>query len=264
MVCFVVSMQVKKGICEWLAWIVRIKRPVRAQPKPFSDTKTISIELNERSSHSLLANVLDLDDDFQTIHSPNCTNPQHIHTQRFPFSNHNLQTTRDGNGLPAHHQPSTDPPTFRERCSAAGSTCCAVTSSSVTLLQSILRELQYMTDKVKADDARSDLCSDWKFAAMVIDRLCLWLFTVFTFVSTVGIMLSAPNVIRWGDWAIYRVEGIELIQLKRLCRPSYIYRVNYRASDRIREWFSWSGVCMHGVMNVPTWMILLHAPTEAN
>ncbi|ETN81005.1 Cation transporter family protein [Necator americanus] len=37
--------------------------------------------------------------------------------------------------------------------------------------------------------------NDWKFAAMVVDRLCLFIFTIFIVVSTCGIMFSSPHLI---------------------------------------------------------------------
>jgi len=37
--------------------------------------------------------------------------------------------------------------------------------------------------------------NDWKFAAMVLDRLCLITFTLFTFVATIAVLLSAPHII---------------------------------------------------------------------
>ena len=36
---------------------------------------------------------------------------------------------------------------------------------------------------------------DWKFAAMVIDRMCLIVFTLFTVVATIAVLLSAPHVL---------------------------------------------------------------------
>jgi nicotinic acetylcholine receptor len=35
---------------------------------------------------------------------------------------------------------------------------------------------------------------DWKFVAMVLDRLFLWIFTVAVFVGTCGIILHAPTL----------------------------------------------------------------------
>ena len=36
--------------------------------------------------------------------------------------------------------------------------------------------------------------SDWKFAAMVLDRLCLVTYTTFTIVATVAMLSTAPHV----------------------------------------------------------------------
>ena len=36
---------------------------------------------------------------------------------------------------------------------------------------------------------------DWKLAAMVIDRLCLILYTLFTSIATVVVLWTAPHVI---------------------------------------------------------------------
>lgn len=35
---------------------------------------------------------------------------------------------------------------------------------------------------------------DWKYAAMVIDRLLLWVFSSAFFVGTFGILLKAPSI----------------------------------------------------------------------
>ena len=68
-------LQVKKGICDWLARIVRMNRPKNcAPPTPTHAATTVKKSgskraqltaelLQQRSSRSLLANVLDLEDD---------------------------------------------------------------------------------------------------------------------------------------------------------------------------------------------------------
>ena len=61
-------------------------------------------------------------------------------------------------------------------------------------LRGILKELRFLTDKVKDDDEFQVACGDWKFAAMVIDRMCMIVFTLFTVVSTVAILFSAPSM----------------------------------------------------------------------
>ncbi|VDK83035.1 unnamed protein product [Cylicostephanus goldi] len=44
-------------------------------------------------------------------------------------------------------------------------------------------------------DREEEAANNWKFAAMVVDRLCLYLFTVFILASTVGIFSSAPYLV---------------------------------------------------------------------
>lgn len=69
--------------------------------------------------------------------------------------------------------------------------------TSNTLLKSILEEMKFATGRMKAEDTRCDMCNDWKFAAMVVDRACLWVFTLFTLGSTAVIFISAPNVVHF-------------------------------------------------------------------
>ena len=149
------SQQVKKGVCEWLAWLLRMQRPGReiTRKKLIQNAKMRDLEMRERSSKSLLANVLDLDDDFRANSAPHYTS---------------VKIGNDENSL--HMYP------------------------GKVELREILRELRFLTEKMKKDEEFEDHCNDWKFAAMVIDRLCLWMFTMFTIVSTFAILFSAPHI----------------------------------------------------------------------
>ena len=62
-------------------------------------------------------------------------------------------------------------------------------------LSGILKELRVITDKIRQDDENAITTNDWKFAAMVVDRICLILFTLFTIVATIGVLFSAPHII---------------------------------------------------------------------
>ena len=62
-------------------------------------------------------------------------------------------------------------------------------------LQCILKELKFITNRMKIHDEELDIISDWKFAAMVIDRFCLITFTAFTVITTIAVLLSAPHII---------------------------------------------------------------------
>lgn len=61
-------------------------------------------------------------------------------------------------------------------------------------LLAILNELRFITHKVKADNEATEEANDWKFAAMVIDRLCFITFSLYLIVATMAIFFSAPNI----------------------------------------------------------------------
>lgn len=62
-------------------------------------------------------------------------------------------------------------------------------------LSLILKEIKIITDKIRDDEESAAIENDWKFAAMVLDRLCLIIFTLFTIVATVAVLAAAPHVI---------------------------------------------------------------------
>lgn len=62
-------------------------------------------------------------------------------------------------------------------------------------LQCILKELKFITNRMKIRDEEEEIIMDWKFAAMVIDRFCLITFTAFTIITTIAVLLSAPHII---------------------------------------------------------------------
>jgi hypothetical protein len=62
-------------------------------------------------------------------------------------------------------------------------------------LSLILKEIKVITDKIRDDEESATVEGDWKFAAMVLDRLCLITFTLFTIVATLAVLAAAPHVI---------------------------------------------------------------------
>lgn len=48
--------------------------------------------------------------------------------------------------------------------------------------------------QLRKEDEGADVSRDWKFAAMVVDRLCLIIFTLFTIGATLAVLLSAPYI----------------------------------------------------------------------
>jgi nicotinic acetylcholine receptor len=60
-------------------------------------------------------------------------------------------------------------------------------------IRMILSELKFVTDYVRKEEEEDDISQDWKFSAMVIDRLCLILFTIMTTIFSYLTLFSAPN-----------------------------------------------------------------------
>ena len=60
-------------------------------------------------------------------------------------------------------------------------------------LHLILKEMRVITQKIKDDEDDEQKAFTWKFAAMVIDRLCMIIFAIANVVSTVGILLTSKN-----------------------------------------------------------------------
>jgi len=166
--------------------------------KPASRVKLKELQLRERSSKSLLANVLDIDDlillrsNFNPTHFPPLSTLRPESTGRVQVANKTYQpdcVLGNGRGGRSMNCDVTASASEYSDCGAAEP------DSSVSLLREILENVRQVTARLKKEDDRQDECSDWKFAAMVIDRLCLCLFTLFTVISTFAILFSSPHVL---------------------------------------------------------------------
>jgi len=168
--------------------------------------KIREVELRERSSRSLLANVLDLEDDYRMLHG---STGGVYNNYAVGADGGRRVDVRAGTGICRRHRPSArlcSPAAAAFIDSGETSTSGVVNgvpggpggsggTPGVCLLKSILGELRTITNKLRQDERFEDECSDWKFAAMVVDRLCLCLFTMFTVISTFAILFSAPHVL---------------------------------------------------------------------
>ena len=67
-------------------------------------------------------------------------------------------------------------------------------SATTRELQCILKELKFITNRMKLQEDEAEIIGDWKFAAMVIDRFCLIVFTAFTIITTLAVLCSAPHI----------------------------------------------------------------------
>jgi len=140
------------------------------------------VELNEASSKSLLANVLDINDDFGVINKQKNLKLNKLPNEfitSYDSAEHNF-LKRDNSSL------SSESITSRQEM-----------NSLKTNLNSILSEIKFITRKVKDDETDEFRSLHWKFAAMVIDRLCMVFFTVATLVSTSVILFSSKNFFKF-------------------------------------------------------------------
>lgn len=200
----VMSDWIRVVFLSWLPCILRMSRPGEPFPHPCRQSvdeknkQLQEVEMRERSSKSLLANVLDIDDDFRCNHR--CSTLPHNPTY---YRTMYRQGDADGGVGPL----GTGTDTIGRSAgglgtiSAAGGGRLHETVSSHTCLSSsaeyelalILKELRYITDTLRKEDESGDVTRDWKFAAMVVDRLCLIIFTLFTIIATLAVLFSAPH-----------------------------------------------------------------------
>ncbi|XP_041448321.1 acetylcholine receptor subunit alpha-type acr-16 isoform X17 [Drosophila obscura] len=129
---------IKSVFLQWLPWILRMGRPGRKITRKtiLLSNRMKELELKERSSKSLLANVLDIDDDFR----------------------HTISGSQTAIGSSASFG---RPTTVEEHHTAIG--------CNHKDLHLILKELQFITARMRKADDEAELISDWKFAAMVVD-----------------------------------------------------------------------------------------------
>ncbi|XP_075591814.1 neuronal acetylcholine receptor subunit alpha-7 isoform X3 [Dermatophagoides farinae] len=77
--------------------------------------------------------------------------------------------------------------------------CCTCTGTgshqTIDYFNSIMQELRFMTNRYRREDDLADIISEWKYAAIVIDRLCLIVFSTFAVMSLVMCLASAPHLL---------------------------------------------------------------------
>ena len=123
--------------------------PVASRNDKANSYRNMRTDVNEASSKSLLANVLDINDDYFNKSS-----------SRFKgFTNSNKKAPKS-NESDDEHDYSQDPNLVKRNLGA------------------ILKELKTLTQKIDDDDADEERILQWKFAAMVVDRLCMIIFFI--------------------------------------------------------------------------------------
>jgi len=83
--------------------------------------------------------------------------------------------------------------------------------------------IKYIASVIKSDEESNEAKEDWKFVAMVMDRLFLWIFTVAVLVGTAGIILQAPTLYDTRPAIDEELSEIEAINNKPDVTPIGVY-----------------------------------------
>lgn len=160
-------------LLNWCAWFLRMKRPGEDKVRPACQHKQrrcslSSVEMNTVSGQqSSNGNMLYIG--FRGLEGVHCTptTDSGVICGRMTCS-----PTDEENLLHSGHPSEGDPD-----------------------LAKILEEVRYIANRFRDQDEEEAICNEWKFAASVVDRLCLMAFSVFTIICTIGILMSAPNFV---------------------------------------------------------------------
>nr|AJE70265.1 nicotinic acetylcholine receptor alpha7 subunit [Apis mellifera] len=222
---------VKVVFLYWLPCILRMSRPSDKEEREAQKSQKPSpvtgaskshgdLELRQRSSKSLLANVLDLEDNALASHNNLLNNVYstpgphhhtmghgHSHIHATPHHHHSHAATPHHQhstplahssypaaiqiGHTPHHHPH-PPETPGPQVETILQNACFCARNELMM---ILKEIKIITDQLKSEELNTKVTNDWKFAAMVIDRMCLIIFTLFTIIATIAVLLSAPHII---------------------------------------------------------------------
>ncbi|XP_054160123.1 acetylcholine receptor subunit alpha-like isoform X1 [Oppia nitens] len=61
-------------------------------------------------------------------------------------------------------------------------------------VQKAIQSILAIADHIRKDDDENNVMEDWKYVAMVLDRLFLWIFTLACLCGTCGIIFQAPSL----------------------------------------------------------------------
>ncbi|CAL8312964.1 unnamed protein product [Lota lota] len=84
------------------------------------------------------------------------------------------------------------PPPSVQKTRTLGDGAAAAAESSFLLSPGMMRALEgvhYIADHLRAEDADFSVKEDWKYVAMVIDRIFLWMFIIVCLLGTIGLFL---------------------------------------------------------------------------
>jgi hypothetical protein len=211
MLSFTYSIQVEVFICGYMARMLRMEFPLKDIKKkskksnPLSQGNSLN-DINELSSKSLLANVLDINDNFGVITNKNShfnrinkSKSKILNDQLTNYSHQNHNSFHGNNVSCLKRENSSLSQSTFDNDPYSGNSAKTDVTSLKRNLNLIIKELRVITSKIKDDEEDEEKALTWKFAAMVIDRLCMVIFAAATFLSTALILLTSKNFFKPSD-----------------------------------------------------------------
>lgn len=193
---------VKLIICEWLAWLLHISRPghdLSSREAIARRSRLRRLQARNPPSESLIANVKDADAPgaggatyYVPRSRPSMGTPDALRSTISYDGRHGSSPSncRRGNMPNGRHDSPYDNGRRGNACDGRhGNDVCRTEE----MLARLLNELRIITNKMKTDAEEAAETNDWKFAAMVIDRLCFWTFSIYLIFITFVLFL-APYV----------------------------------------------------------------------
>ncbi|XP_014911073.1 neuronal acetylcholine receptor subunit alpha-7-like [Poecilia latipinna] len=187
-------------LLNWCAWFLRMKKPGEENKPAVSSSNPPTYKY----SHS----------------PPHHTSATSIQMSTIPGQAQSTATNGNMNLYFGYHSMGTDNPAFPPSTDSGLVTCGigseggggnhlsgssqpdihsdhtrTVLLEQIPEISLILEEVQYIARRFRDQDEGEEICSEWKFAAAVVDRLCLVAFSLFSIICTFTILMSAPNFI---------------------------------------------------------------------
>ncbi|CAJ0591854.1 unnamed protein product [Cylicocyclus nassatus] len=159
----------------WLPWMLRMKRP--GVKLTYALLPSLFSHKLKCHSESLIRNIKETESNTSRSNSLEIERRLHFY----------MSSSGQMNGV--------SPPLAAMQSSQISAPIDLGQQATLLILQRIYHELKVVTKRMVEADREEEAANNWKFAAMVVDRLCLYLFTVFILASTVGIFSSAPYLV---------------------------------------------------------------------
>ena len=175
----VCSLKTRVVLLNWCAWFLRMKRP--------GEDRVRSACHNKRPRSSLSSVDLNV-----STSGPQATNGNMLFIGFRGMDGLHYSTSPDSGVLCSRLVGTGEDEVLLPGVAQASS---ASVGSAEPDLSKILEEVRYIAKRFRDQDEEESLCNEWKFAASVIDRLCLMAFSLFTTLCTTGILMSAPNFV---------------------------------------------------------------------